>query len=111
MSLQRSTMSLIVILLMVTLVTPQCWSAPPRRNWTPQAILYLTGAQGHRSVLERTTREEGETLHLVTFNQCRDGPGSSLSSFLLDLLQRAVVEDGGNPDLNPDEQRQNFNLL
>uniref|UniRef100_A0A8C7Y817 Uncharacterized protein n=1 Tax=Oryzias sinensis TaxID=183150 RepID=A0A8C7Y817_9TELE len=29
-----------------------------RRNWTPQAILYLKGAQGHRSLLEHSSREE-----------------------------------------------------
>uniref|UniRef100_A0A8P4KL12 Spexin n=1 Tax=Dicentrarchus labrax TaxID=13489 RepID=A0A8P4KL12_DICLA len=47
MSLQSSTMSLIVTLLVVTLVA-QCWSAPQRRNWTPQAILYLKGARKNK---------------------------------------------------------------
>uniref|UniRef100_A0A3B5Q3W2 Uncharacterized protein n=1 Tax=Xiphophorus maculatus TaxID=8083 RepID=A0A3B5Q3W2_XIPMA len=37
-------MSLKVTLLVVWLVS-QCWSAPYRRNWTPQAILYLKGAR------------------------------------------------------------------
>ncbi|XP_037622133.1 spexin prohormone 1-like [Sebastes umbrosus] len=85
-------MSLIVTLLVMTLVTG-CWSSPQRRNWTPQAILYLKGAQGHRSVLQRTSREEGDTFHIMTHNQrSSDGPGSSLSSILLELLQRAVAE-------------------
>uniref|UniRef100_UPI0037E975F7 spexin prohormone 1-like n=1 Tax=Semicossyphus pulcher TaxID=241346 RepID=UPI0037E975F7 len=100
-------MSLIVTLLLVTLAA-QCWSAPQRRNWTPQAILYLKGAQGHRSVLERISREEGDTLHLVTYNQSRDGLGLS---FLLELLQRAVKEGGGSPDVYPDEQELNLNYL
>ncbi|XP_034541817.1 spexin-like [Notolabrus celidotus] len=103
-------MSHIITLLVVTLVT-QCWGSPQWKNWTPQAILYLKGAQGHRSVLERTTREEGETLHLVTYNQGRNGLGSSLSSYLLALLQRAVDEGGENPDVNPDERELNVNFL
>ncbi|XP_031138538.1 spexin-like [Sander lucioperca] len=102
-------MSLIVTLLVVTLVT-QCWSAPQRRNWTPQAILYLKGAQGQRSVLQRAGREEVDTLHLAT-HQSSDGPGLSLSSILLELLQKAVEEGGGNPDDYPDEQEMNWNYL
>ncbi|MED6233508.1 hypothetical protein ATANTOWER_012701, partial [Ataeniobius toweri] len=50
-------MSLKVTLLVASLVS-QCWSAPYRRNWTPQAMLYLKGAQGQRSTLERGSREE-----------------------------------------------------
>ncbi|XP_008299703.1 spexin-like [Stegastes partitus] len=104
-------MSLLVTLLVMSLAL-QCWTAPQRRNWTPQAILYLKGAQGHRSVLERTNRDEGDTLHLVTHNQNSDGLGSSLNSLiLLDLLQRAVEEGGDNPDHYPDYQKLNINLL
>ncbi|XP_070686576.1 spexin prohormone 1-like [Pempheris klunzingeri] len=88
-------MSLIVTLLVLTLVS-QCWSAPQRRNWTPQAILYLKGAQGHRSALERSSRDEGDTLRFVTHDQSSDGLGLPLSSFLLELLQRAEEEDGGD---------------
>ncbi|XP_051238255.1 spexin prohormone 1-like [Dicentrarchus labrax] len=98
-------MSLIVTLLVVTLVA-QCWSAPQRRNWTPQAILYLKGAQRHRSVLERTSRED-----LVTHNQSSDGLGLSLSSILLEVLQRAVEEGGGNPDKYSDKQELNLNYF
>ncbi|XP_041852665.1 spexin prohormone 1-like [Melanotaenia boesemani] len=91
-------MSLKVTLIVVVLVS-ECWTAPQRRNWTPQAILYLKGAQGHRSVLERGSREDADTLHLVNYNQISDGRGSSLASFLLlELLQRAVEEGGGGPD-------------
>ncbi|XP_067357507.1 spexin prohormone 1-like [Channa argus] len=81
----------IVTLLVVMLVT-HCWSAPQRMNWTPQAILYLRGSQGHRSVLARTSREEDDSMHLGEFN-ISNGPGLSLaSSILLKLLQRAVEE-------------------
>ncbi|XP_067446310.1 spexin prohormone 1-like [Thunnus thynnus] len=104
-------MALIVMMFAVTLVS-HCWSAPQRRNWTPQAILYLKGAQKHHSVLERNTREEGDTLHIVTHNQSSHGPVMSLaSSFLLELLQRAVEEDGDDPGFYPDEQEVNLTYL
>ncbi|XP_034735670.1 spexin-like [Etheostoma cragini] len=103
-------MSLMVMLLVVTLVT-QCWSASQRRNWTPQAILYLKGAQGQRAVLQRTGREEVDTLQIVTPNQSNDGPGLTLSSILLELLQTAVKEGGGNPDNYAENQEMNWNYL
>ncbi|XP_051808045.1 spexin prohormone 1-like [Acanthochromis polyacanthus] len=85
-------MSPLVILLVVSLAS-QCWTAPQRRNWTPQAILYLKGAQRHRSVLERTSRDEGDTSYLETPNRSSDGLGSPLTSLiLLELLQQAVEE-------------------
>ncbi|XP_071350721.1 spexin prohormone 1-like isoform X2 [Trachinotus anak] len=104
-------MSLVVTLFVVTLVA-QCWTAPQRRNWTPQAMLYLKGAQGHRSVVERTSREQDDSVHLVTHNQDTDGLGLTLaSSVLLELLQRAVVEGGGTLQNYPEEQELNFNYL
>ncbi|XP_053282424.1 spexin prohormone 1-like [Pleuronectes platessa] len=85
-------MSLIVSLFVVTLVT-QCWTAPQRRNWTPQAILYLKGAQGHRSVLQRNSRGKDDTSLSVTHKLSGDGLVISwASSVLLQLLQRAVEE-------------------
>ncbi|XP_062418849.1 spexin prohormone 1-like [Pungitius pungitius] len=96
----------IVTLLVVTLVAAS-WGEPQQRNWTPQAILYLKGAQGDRSVLRRTSREEGNTLHLVTHKQSIDGPGASLSFLLLEFLQRATEGGGGNPDYYHDEQELN----
>ncbi|KAG7230985.1 hypothetical protein INR49_025014, partial [Caranx melampygus] len=102
-----STMSSLVALLLVTLVTQSC-AAPQRRNWTPQAMLYLKGAQGHRSVLERPSRDEGDSVHLVTHGQSSGGLGLSLaSSILLELLQRAVVEGGDYPE----EQQLKLNYL
>ncbi|XP_047208753.1 spexin prohormone 1-like [Girardinichthys multiradiatus] len=85
------------VTLLVALVS-QCWSAPYRRNWTPQAMLYLKGAQGQHSTLERRSREE-DAYHIVNFNQISDGPGlSSVSVILLQLLQRAAEEGGGRPN-------------
>ncbi|XP_029009138.2 spexin prohormone 1-like [Betta splendens] len=106
-----STMSLTASLLVLTLLS-QSWSAPQRISWTPQAILYLKGSQGHRSVLERTSREDAAASHSVSLNQGSDGRGRSLaSSILLELLQLAVDEDEGNPDDDPDDQELYINYL
>ncbi|KAF7224077.1 spexin-like [Nothobranchius furzeri] len=88
-------MSLKVLLLVVSLVS-QCCTAPQRRNWTPQAILYLKGAR-HGSVLERPSRREADAMRLVTHNQTSDGRRWLAACFLvLELLQRAVEEGGGS---------------
>nr|XP_019934194.1 PREDICTED: spexin-like [Paralichthys olivaceus] len=84
-------MSLIVSLFVVTLVT-QCWTAPQRRNWTPQAILYLKGALTHK------LRGDGLVL-------------SWASSVLLQLLQRAVEGGGNQLDDYPDKEELHFNYL
>ncbi|XP_033888154.2 spexin prohormone 1-like [Acipenser ruthenus] len=58
-------------LLLTAAFIPQSWSAPQghfqRRNWTPQAMLYLKGAQGRRFISEeRKDGEFYERLHLAT---------------------------------------------
>uniref|UniRef100_A0A3B4A9R0 Spexin hormone n=1 Tax=Periophthalmus magnuspinnatus TaxID=409849 RepID=A0A3B4A9R0_9GOBI len=59
--------SALTALLLATYVS-YCYSAPKnfqRRNWTPQAMLYLKGTQGRRFVSE--DHKEGDvydTLHL-----------------------------------------------
>ncbi|XP_036003525.1 spexin-like [Fundulus heteroclitus] len=94
-------MSLRATLLVVSLVS-QCCSAPYTINWTPQAILYLKGAKGHRSTLERSSREE-DVPRLVNFNQIRDELGLSSASVVLSKLrQRAAGEGGGGPDIHQD---------
>ncbi|AWP08182.1 putative spexin-like [Scophthalmus maximus] len=104
-------MSLIVTLFVVTLVS-QCWTTPQRRNWTPQAILYLKGAQGHRSVLERASRDKDDTLHLATHKQSSDGLGLSwASSLLLELVQLAMEEGGRKLDNYPNEEELNLNYF
>uniref|UniRef100_A0A8D3E7U6 Spexin n=1 Tax=Scophthalmus maximus TaxID=52904 RepID=A0A8D3E7U6_SCOMX len=75
-------MSLIVTLFVVTLVS-QCWTTPQRRNWTPQAILYLKGAR----------KSSLNTQLLSTHKQSSDGLGLSwASSLLLELVQLAMEE-------------------
>ncbi|XP_024138387.1 spexin prohormone 1 isoform X2 [Oryzias melastigma] len=97
-------MSLKVTLLIVTLAS-QCWSAPQRRNWTPQAILYLKGAQGHRSLLEHSSREERRISRSAHFDQISDGLGSFLPSVVfLELLNRAVDEGGHTLSHNKEQK-------
>ncbi|XP_038164788.1 spexin-like [Cyprinodon tularosa] len=101
-SLQTLTMSLKVTLLVVSLIS-QCCSAPYRRNWTPQAILYLKGAQGQRSTLERSSREEEGAYRLVNFNEISDGtdlfPASVVQS---KFLQRPAEAGEGRPEYHQD---------
>lgn len=91
--LQSVTMALVVVLLL-TLVS-QCWSAPYRRNWTPQAILYLKGAQRHRSVLERSSRDNAGALSEVTYNKSRGELKTSSPASM--FLQRLMEEGGDDP--------------
>ncbi|XP_054633809.1 spexin prohormone 1-like [Dunckerocampus dactyliophorus] len=77
-------MSLVCVLLVVTLVS-QCCSAPQRRNWTPQAMLYLKGTQGRRRSVDKE-----DTLHRATDNLQANDRLSWMSSVLsyLELIER-----------------------
>uniref|UniRef100_A0A8K9Y1Y5 Spexin hormone n=1 Tax=Oncorhynchus mykiss TaxID=8022 RepID=A0A8K9Y1Y5_ONCMY len=66
------TVYALALLLLATLVS-HSWSAPKgsfqRRNWSPQAMLYLKGTQGRRFISE--DRKEGDvydTLHLDVYH-------------------------------------------
>ncbi|KAK7895690.1 hypothetical protein WMY93_021015 [Mugilogobius chulae] len=85
--------SALTALLLATLVS-HCCSAPKnfqRRNWTPQAMLYLKGTQGRRFVTD--DHKEGDvydTLHLETRSQNTDKLSvEEASNVLLNLLQQA----------------------
>ncbi|XP_072310173.1 spexin prohormone 1 [Eucyclogobius newberryi] len=89
----------LTVLLLATFVS-HCCSAPKkfeRRNWTPQAMLYLKGTQGRRFVSE--DHKEGDvydTLHLETRSQNTEKLSvDEAASILLNLLQQARqgVED------------------
>lgn len=77
------------------------WSAPKgsfqRRNWTPQAMLYLKGTQGRRFVSE--DRNEGDlydTIRLESRSQNTENLSiSKAAAFLLNVLQQA--RDEGEP--------------
>ncbi|XP_066561719.1 spexin prohormone 1 [Amia ocellicauda] len=101
--LKTLTAYALAVLLVTTFISYSC-SAPKgsfqRRNWTPQAMLYLKGAQGRRFISE--DRKEGDlydTLHLETRSQ---NPGSiSLSdaaAMLFNLIRQAKEEAAENDD-------------
>nr|XP_021514540.1 spexin-like isoform X2 [Meriones unguiculatus]XP_021514544.1 spexin-like isoform X2 [Meriones unguiculatus] len=58
----RSLVVTALALLLVLSVLENCSSAPQRlferRNWTPQAMLYLKGAQGRRFISDQGRRKE-----------------------------------------------------
>ncbi|XP_077356703.1 spexin prohormone 1 [Festucalex cinctus] len=104
-ALKTITLTYVLTLLLVAFVT-QTWSAPKgsfqRRNWTPQAMLYLKGTQeGRRFISE--DRKEGDvydTLHLETRSQNTEKLSvDQAATILLKFLQQA--RDGA--DENPDE--------
>uniref|UniRef100_A0A4W4FAK9 Spexin hormone n=1 Tax=Electrophorus electricus TaxID=8005 RepID=A0A4W4FAK9_ELEEL len=88
----------LALLILATFVSYAC-SAPQgsfqRRNWTPQAMLYLKGTQGRRFVSE--DRNEGDvfdTLQLETRSQnTEDLSMSKAATVLLQFLQQ--VKDEG----------------
>ncbi|KAJ0012374.1 hypothetical protein NQD34_016708 [Periophthalmus magnuspinnatus] len=91
--------SALTALLLATYVS-YCYSAPKnfqRRNWTPQAMLYLKGTQGRRFVSE--DHKEGDvydTLHLETRSQNTENLSvDEATSLLLNFLQqtRGGMED------------------
>ncbi|XP_041114465.1 spexin prohormone 1-like isoform X2 [Polyodon spathula] len=91
-------------LLLVAAFIPQSWSAPQghfqRRNWTPQAMLYLKGAQGRRFISEE--RREGdfyEGLHLATRSQNTNPTSlSDALALLLPFISRAREEAEENAE-------------
>ncbi|XP_048010660.1 spexin prohormone 1 isoform X1 [Megalobrama amblycephala] len=88
----------LVLLLLATFVS-HSRSAPrgsfQRRNWTPQAMLYLKGTQGRRFVSE--DRNEGDlydTIRLESRSQNTENLRiSKAAAFLLNVLQQARDED------------------
>ncbi|CAG5927099.1 spexin prohormone 1 isoform 3-T3 [Menidia menidia] len=90
-------------LLLLAAFISQSWSAPKgsfqRRNWTPQAMLYLKGTQGRRFISE--DRKEGDvydTLHLETRSQNTEKLSvDQAATVLLNFLQQAREADE-NPD-------------
>ncbi|XP_063074069.1 spexin prohormone 1 [Engraulis encrasicolus] len=96
-SLRNLTAYAFTLLLIATFVS-HTWSAPKgsfqRRNWTPQAMLYLKGTQGRRFVQDEL--KEGEvydTLNLETRSQNMEKLSvSKAAAILLRFLQRAKDE-------------------
>ncbi|XP_029485929.1 spexin prohormone 1-like [Oncorhynchus nerka] len=88
------TVYALALLLLATLVS-HSWSAPKgsfqRRNWSPQAMLYLKGTQGRRFISE--DRKEGDvydTLHLETRSQNTERLSvNQAATVLLNFLRQA----------------------
>ncbi|XP_053505740.1 spexin prohormone 1 [Ictalurus punctatus] len=91
----------LVFLLLSSLVSQAC-SAPKgrfqRRNWTPQAMLYLKGTQGRRFVsVDRNEGDVFDTLHLETQNENTENLSvSKAATVLLNFLQQAKDEGMDN---------------
>ncbi|NXJ93359.1 SPXN protein, partial [Corythaixoides concolor] len=59
--LRKLTASAMTLFLAVSFISSS-WSVPQahfqRRNWTPQAMLYLKGAQGRRFISDESQRKD-----------------------------------------------------
>ncbi|XP_054880224.1 spexin prohormone 1 isoform X1 [Poeciliopsis prolifica] len=90
--------NLLTLLLLASFIS-HSWSVPKgsfqRRNWTPQAMLYLKGTQGRRFISE--DRKEGDvydTLHLETRSQNTEKLSvGQAATVLLKILQQAREGD------------------
>nr|XP_020464026.1 spexin [Monopterus albus] len=102
--LKTITLTYVFTLLLLAALISQSWSAPKgsfqRRNWTPQAMLYLKGTQGRRFISE--DRKEGDvydTLHLETRSQNTEKLSvDQAATVLLNFLQQAREGADENPD-------------
>ncbi|KAM4523107.1 spexin prohormone 1-like isoform 2-T2 [Fundulus diaphanus] len=94
---------LLTLLLLASFIS-HSWSVPKgsfqRRNWTPQAMLYLKGTQGRRFISE--DRKEGDvydTLHLDTRSQNTEKLSvDQAATVLLKFLQQAREGADEAPD-------------
>uniref|UniRef100_UPI0037E8CA79 spexin prohormone 1 n=1 Tax=Semicossyphus pulcher TaxID=241346 RepID=UPI0037E8CA79 len=102
--LKTITITYVLTLLLLASFISHSWSAPKssfqRRNWTPQAMLYLKGTQGRRFISE--DRKEGDvydTLHLETRSQNTEKLSvDQAATVLLNFLQQAREGVDENPD-------------
>ncbi|XP_040886488.1 spexin prohormone 1 [Toxotes jaculatrix] len=102
--LRTITLTYALTLLLLATFISQSWSAPKgsfqRRNWTPQAMLYLKGTQGRRFISE--DRKEGDvydTLHLETRSQNTEKLSvDQAATVLLNFLQQAREGADENQD-------------
>ncbi|XP_076153641.1 spexin prohormone 1 [Alosa pseudoharengus] len=105
-SLRNLTAYAFTLLLVATFVS-HAWSAPKgnfqRRNWTPQAMLYLKGTQGRRFVPEDVPEGDiYDSLHLETRSQNIEKLSiSKAAAILLNFLQRAKEEVTQGDDNEP----------
>ncbi|MEQ2234372.1 hypothetical protein ILYODFUR_031196 [Ilyodon furcidens] len=102
--LRGFTLTHLLTLLLLASFISHSWSVPKssfqRRNWTPQAMLYLKGTQGRRFISE--DRKEGDvydTLHLETRSQNTEKLSvDQAATVLLKFLQQAREGADEAPD-------------
>ncbi|KAM8883718.1 spexin prohormone 1 isoform 1-T1 [Synchiropus picturatus] len=93
--LRSVTLTYTLTLLALALCVTPSWSAPKgsfqRRNWTPQAMLYLKGTQGRRFISDdRKVGDVYDTLHLETRSQNTEKLSvDQAATVLLNFLQQA----------------------
>ncbi|XP_074854684.1 spexin [Carettochelys insculpta] len=96
--LRKLTTSAMALFLTASFI-PYTWSAPQshfqRRNWTPQAMLYLKGAQGRRFISDESQRKNlYDGLQLETHSQNTDPLAlSEAAALFLNSLQKAQVAE------------------
>ncbi|KAM9824562.1 spexin prohormone 1 [Neosynchiropus ocellatus] len=93
--LRSVTLTYALALLVLASCVTQSWSAPKgsfqRRNWTPQAMLYLKGTQGRRFISDdRKVGDVYDALHLETRSQNTEKLSvDQAATVLLNFLQQA----------------------
>ncbi|XP_054843860.1 spexin [Eublepharis macularius] len=96
--LHRGTATALALLLSASFIS-YSWSIPQghfqRRNWTPQAMLYLKGAQGRRFISEESQRKDlYDRLQLETRSQNTNPLTlSEAAALFLSTLRKAQDED------------------
>ncbi|NWT82325.1 SPXN protein, partial [Lanius ludovicianus] len=101
--LHKLTASALALLLATSFVTFS-WSAPQahfqRRNWTPQAMLYLKGAQGRRFISDENQRKDlYDGVQLETYSQNTNPLSlSEAAALFLHSLQKTQEVEEENSD-------------
>uniref|UniRef100_A0A8B9CWK0 Spexin hormone n=1 Tax=Anser brachyrhynchus TaxID=132585 RepID=A0A8B9CWK0_9AVES len=102
--LRKLTASSVALFLAVSFISFS-WSAPEahfqRRNWTPQAMLYLKGAQGRRFISDESQQKDlYDRMQLETRSQNTNPLSlSEAAALFLSSLQKAqeqVEEENGD---------------
>ncbi|KAG7277626.1 LOW QUALITY PROTEIN: hypothetical protein CRUP_025311 [Coryphaenoides rupestris] len=113
--LQTLTLSyLLTVLLLATLVS-QSWAAPKssfqRRNWTPQAMLYLKGTQSRSETPEKQSVNEAANMLLNFLQQVKNEANENAEQLYFQDLPMgrggppaaggSASQDEGRPDVHP----------
>ncbi|NWZ40567.1 SPXN protein, partial [Brachypodius atriceps] len=103
--LHKLTVSaLALVLVLAASFIASSWSAPQshfqRRNWTPQAMLYLKGAQGRRFIADESQRKDlYDRVQLETRSQNTNPFSlSEAAALFLTSLQKAQEVEEENSD-------------